>query len=28
VEDGDMDWAFWPTSQSHTTSYLHRDGFI
>lgn len=28
VEDGESTWAFWPTSQSHTTSYYHANGSI
>ncbi len=28
VKDGDRNWAFWPTSQSRTTSYLRVDGSI
>lgn len=28
AEDGENNWAFWPTSQPHTTSYYHADGSI
>ena len=28
VKDGSSAWAFWPTSQPHTTSYYHADGSI
>jgi hypothetical protein len=28
AEDGEEAWAFWPTSQPHTTSYYHANGSV